>query len=144
MKKCKKCNEIKELSKFHKNNTMKDGYVNKCKECRKIYNSENKDRIRKYNQAYDKYYQSTERGKLTRSLAQKTHKSKYPNSYKSRCALNHAIRDGKIHRQYVCSECPSTKNIQGHHDDYNKPLEVRWLCSRCHTAWHKLNTPLNR
>lgn len=34
--------------------------------------------------------------------------------------------------------------IQAHHDDYNKPLEVRWLCQEHHHEWHKTNKPIQR
>ena len=28
-------------------------------------------------------------------------------------------------------------NVEAHHNDYNKPLEIRWLCRNCHREWHK-------
>lgn len=47
-----------------------------------------------------------------------------------------------------CEQCGETgvfkdgrNKVQAHHDDYNKPMEVRWLCQKCHHEWHKTNTP---
>ncbi len=45
-----------------------------------------------------------------------------------------ALRDGTLVRQpcEVCGEPAS----HGHHEDYAKPLEVRWLCARHHGQRH--------
>ena len=55
---------------------------------------------------------------------------------KARTKINHAIKDGKIKRQ-PCEACKNSKS-QAHHPDYNKPLEVKWLCLRCHWEEHKI------
>ena len=34
--------------------------------------------------------------------------------------------------------------VQAHHDDYNKPLEVRWLCQKHHHEWHKKYRAIKR
>lgn len=43
------------------------------------------------------------------------------------------LRRGKLTRQ-PCEGCGG--HAEMHHDDYDKPLEVRWLCRRCHLAEH--------
>ena len=62
--------------------------------------------------------------------------------------LNNAVAQGKILRPQYCESCgenPGTDDlgrsrIEGHHLDHSKPLEVVWLCDRC----HKEETPRAR
>ena len=53
---------------------------------------------------------------------------------KARTIFNHYLRDKHMSRQ-LCEICG--KPAQAHHDDYDKPLEVRWLCPKHHMEWHK-------
>src|SRR5580658_5731172 len=56
------------------------------------------------------------------------------------------IKRGTIEPKYACEECGAQDRvIVAHHDDYAKPLDVRWLCRVCHSNWHVRNGPgLNR
>jgi hypothetical protein len=36
------------------------------------------------------------------------------------------------------------KFIHAHHDNYHEPLNVRWLCTRCHKQWHIAQAKLIR
>lgn len=53
-----------------------------------------------------------------------------------------AIEKGILVRPGSCEKCgKSNDTICSHHDDYNKPLEVTWLCIPCHFEWHRNNKP---
>lgn len=54
--------------------------------------------------------------------------------------LNYAKRKGRI-KQKPCEVC-GDENSQAHHCDYNKPLDVIWLCPKHHSEWHQNNTPI--
>lgn len=49
-------------------------------------------------------------------------------------AVSNAVRDGKLKSQ-SCEVCGSG-TVHAHHEDYSKPLEVRWLCPAHHAATH--------
>jgi len=53
---------------------------------------------------------------------------------KSQLILNDAVRDGTIKRQ-PCRVCDNPY-VQAHHEDYSRPLDVIWLCHRCHRLLH--------
>lgn len=48
-----------------------------------------------------------------------------------------AIRSGALVRQ-ACEVCGDGRT-QAHHDDYSKPLDVRWLCHEHHREWHAMH-----
>jgi hypothetical protein len=53
-------------------------------------------------------------------------------------AVAAAVRRGELTRPLNCEQCGQTspRPLDGHHDDYSKPLSVRWLCHRCHKQHH--------
>jgi hypothetical protein len=46
-------------------------------------------------------------------------------------AVRKALYDGTLVRQ-GCARCPRKRNVEAHHDDYSKPLDVIWLCRYHH------------
>jgi len=49
-----------------------------------------------------------------------------------------AIKSGKIKKPPACSNCLiEGKRLEGHHPDYNNPLDVVFLCLKCHRQEHK-------
>lgn len=47
-----------------------------------------------------------------------------------------AIKAGILIKPETCPKCGSDKLIQGHHEDYERPLDVTWLCYQCHKQLH--------
>ncbi len=48
--------------------------------------------------------------------------------------FNHYLRDKKIKRK-PCEVCGHPKT-EGHHEDYDKPFKVKWLCFKHHRQVH--------
>lgn len=129
---CFKCGVSKPLAEFYKHPKMADGHVNKCKACNKKDVTENRGKnIDKYRE-YDR-----ERGNRQGVEYSGDYRSKFPKKYKAHNAINNALRDGKI-QKLPCEVCGSVKSV-GHHDDYDKPMEVRWLCQAHHKQWHAVH-----
>lgn len=140
MKICFVCGTSKELTEFYLHKGMKDGHLGKCKSCCKGYfasrysNPETRKQIIDYE---SKRQATPERKKLLRETYLRC-RTKNPLKYTARNRLNQAIRSGKIQRG-VCEVCGKEK-AHGHHTDYSKPYDVRWLCFHHHKHVHSQNT----
>ena len=150
MKTCFKCNKEKPLEDFYKHPQMADGRVNKCKECNKLDVRKNrKDNIEYYHEydrkrgtlphrvAASKAYQKPEAGKASCAKSKKKWLAANADKRAAHIILGNAVRGGRIEKPDNCPICWATVRINGHHDDYTLPLEVRWCCSKCHRDIHK-------
>lgn len=89
-----------------------------------------------------KKYRESIKGKATRKREniKKKKDSKHYNLYKNiKGLVFKAISRGKI-QKLSCCICQNSKS-EAHHNDYNKPLELMWLCKKHHACWHRLFIP---
>ena len=60
---------------------------------------------------------------------------------RARAEVRAALRARELINPGVCENCKRCLKVEAHHDDYSKPLNIRWLCRRCHLGWHADNGP---
>ena len=57
-----------------------------------------------------------------------------PAKYDAHLAVQRALKTGQLEKG-VCEVC-GIEAVDAHHDQYDNPLQVRWLCRRHHTRLH--------
>jgi hypothetical protein len=141
---CTCCGESKERMAFYAHSKSAGGRMTKCKECVKAavraYRDQNIEKVR----AYDRNRPNAEVRKLyARENAWKyagrsiEWRKRNPEKYAAHVALNNAVRGGKVLKPSGCECCGMKRQLEGHHDDYAKVLDVVWLCEPCHGNRHK-------
>lgn len=144
MKKCFICSDIKPLKDYYRHSKMADGHLGKCKSCTRRHTSERHARMSQNPEWVESEIERhRQKSRLARSLGKvspHTNKGKIAweqrNEHKRKAhfAVANALRDGKIEKLpcMICGKSPA----QAHHDDYSKPLDVRWLCVTHHNEHH--------
>jgi hypothetical protein len=142
MKTCTQCEEVKPPEEFYAGDC-------KCKVCRnrekysqhirRMRDPEWREKVLAQKRAANQ--RRRQRG-LCLTPEQKARKSQTGREWGKRNRLKRrahravqtAVRNGTLVKQpcEVCGVLPS----EGHHDDYTRPLDVRWLCTAHHAARH--------
>ena len=124
-----------------------DNLLSDCKEC-------HKEKVKRNRAANIEYYREFDRnramlphrvkareeyakgkGRPTCNAAKSRWDAKNRERKLAISMLNNAVNRGRIAKA-PCEVCGTDKWVHGHHDDYSKPLEVRWLCAAHHRLWH--------
>lgn len=144
MKTCNTCKQEKDDSEYYARNST-------CKPCFRLRVRAREIRLRETDPAWAEKEAARHRMKTRKYVAEgrvkpidatrkKDAMARYfrghPNRKKAHSAVSNAIRDGRIQR-LPCAVC-SSKTTEAHHDDYDKPLDVLWLCKKHHMERHVL------
>jgi len=143
------------ISEFYTHKKMADRHLNFCKNCVKnriqLYRQENIEKIREYDRQRGR---TAEHIQKNIAYAEKL-KTEYPQKYKEMEKKRsdnyiqqhpdrrqaHMMVYAKIRNKNIvkkpCEVCGTTRKIEAHHDDYAKPLEIRWLCKKHHMELHR-------
>lgn len=164
-KACRSCGAVKPLSDYYQDRRAKDGKESSCKECQQVQQAQRRRGQREVLAARAREYRRRQRERIAAGeIPEPERKSKpltpaqrkrraervaryqaaHPEKREAHIAVMHEIRMGRLQRADACDGCGQSvaelragDRLEAHHDDYNKPLEVRWLCRRCHAAVHR-------
>jgi hypothetical protein len=136
MKRCFKCHCEKPLEAFYKHAGMADGRLNKCKECTKKDVAEHRQANLERVRSYDRMRASQPHRLALQKRLMAEYVQKHPERRKAHLQVEWAVRKGQLER-HPCFVCGAQK-VEGHHPDYDRPLDVVWLCVPHHRQAHAL------
>lgn len=68
---------------------------------------------------------------------QRAHQLMNQNKHRARLEVHFAIERGTVAKPPFCFRCGNeTEDLEAHHWDYDRPLDVGWFCPTCHSAVH--------
>jgi len=150
MKQCFKCREEKPLSEFYRHPRMADGHLGKCKTCAKRDVAERAGRLgnnpewlakerARCREKQERYRRLGLEPKAKVSLeARRRYRKANPHKFLARQKAGRAQRKGRLVKPTACQLCGETlKRLVKHHPDYSQPLQVQWLCDKCHGFVHR-------
>ncbi len=132
MKRCGFCKEKKPIDDFYADRSRGDGLSTLCKLCVRIRFKNSRER----NPATFKKKEQNYYTKNKQKILERRQEWYKKNRHKALAheAVKRALFRGELVRM-PCEVCGDTK-VVGHHDDYSKPVDVRWLCPKHHMILH--------
>lgn len=151
MKTCKKCGVEKLVECFYEHKAMGDGRLSFCKDCVRArvrdHRDRNRDTINEYKRLYSRQEHVLARMRRYQRENPDVHAAankrwSEANVVKKRAHLKvrRAVLAGRLQKK-PCLFC-GDERVEGHHENYNEPLVVVWLCTKHHREVHREYDPL--
>lgn len=110
---------------------------------RYIMNEKQRAAKRKHDREYQRKRRADNPGLKTKEYAE--WRKQKPEAYKAHRQVQYALKKGEI-KKMPCEKCGEKRRyrVHAHHDDYAKPLLVRWLCVVHHKEVHPGTSGIHR
>ena len=113
-------NEYGKENRLHLNKKMREDYQNNPEK----YRARNKKFRKENKEKFNEYMRNYRENNMEKILAQ--------------AKVKYHVDNENIVRPDNCSICKSSDyRIEAHHFEYSKPLDVLWVCQKCHLALHQ-------
>ena len=117
-KACTTCGKVKPLTDFYRDRRIRSGYFTECKVCIRLRNvawvKANPERNYDHQKSWHK-----KNGDVVQCWG----------------VIAYAIRQGRITKK-PCVKCGTVNDIHAHHENYNEPHNITWLCRKHHVELH--------
>lgn len=164
---CNVCRLSLPIARFDRDRTSKSGYAHRCKRCyaerRAVREASGAGRLlaeqrwRKQDakrsasadyRAAKRERSRRERPNYREASRERTrlYRDRFPEKAAARAAVKNAVASGALVRPDRCEKCGDLdrRGADGrrlihahHHQGYDNPLAVQWLCAICHAAAHR-------
>lgn len=134
---CTGCGAEKPIEEYGRRNRTADGRKARCKDCereaQRRWAAANPAKARA--RARRSYRNNADTIKARSAAYKRANREKA----RAHSAVEYAVNVGNLEKPDECEECgTAAEQLHGHHEDYSKPLAVRWLCPRCHKEAHRV------
>jgi hypothetical protein len=144
VRRCFSCGNTGPLSIFAKDAKKSGGHSYRCRDCERARcaayraRARSTDEFRSNRARHERFVRAeNDIARASRQAAEERYRQRNERKNAVHLATIRAIR-GKVLVRQPCEVCGALR-VDAHHDDYLKPLAVRWLCPLHHRAWHKAN-----
>lgn len=144
-KRCATCRANYKSEHYRKN---EEAYKSRAKTHLENNREHHRIRSRKYREDHYEHLSqlakqryTSEQGRVANKMRSRKYRENPINRMKekARGAVNSLVRKGVLSKPSTCMECSKLGKVEAHHDDYSKPLEVLWVCRKCHFRKHTIN-----
>lgn len=134
---CLQCNSKRATAYYHKN-------IEKERKKKRAWQIKNKDKVyaywkkwlknKKASGEYGTYMNKHYKKSWIRTKARLKIDPQFKEKISARKKVGHQLKIGRLSKK-PCSMCGNPE-VQAHHEDYSKPLDVIWLCRKHHFSIH--------